>query len=190
MTTTDDPATPACLDAGAALRWLRSRLRVRPGRTLVGIDGPADAETAVFAEELAALLTDGGQEAISLSLDDYGLSGDLGDHPHAEVAAFVNDVIGPLRNEGSGRYRIAPRDDDPEHPRWACASEQAIVLIEGTGLHRSPCCTDTHKVWDLSIWLGEPTQHISADQLQPLPDNIPNNADLVVDDADPHARID
>ena len=197
MTTTE--TNPACLDATDALRWLCSRVRLRPGRTLVGIDGPEGSGKDGFAEELASLLADGGQQTLIISLQDYGLDGNLGDCNAAEVRTFIEDVIEPLRNEGSGRYRT-PETDDHGHPRWKCADEQAVILVEGLGLHQAPCCTEAHKLWDLSIWLDTPDeappQPSRSEPSDPHddpsgpPTEPVSQPDLVVDNTQPHEAID
>ena len=87
MTTTE--TNPACLDATDAPRWLRPRVRLRPGRTLVGIDGPEGSGKDGFAEELASLLADGGQQTLIISLQDYGLDVNHSDCNTSEGRTFI-----------------------------------------------------------------------------------------------------
>ncbi|MCW5950873.1 MAG: hypothetical protein KIT69_01215 [Propionibacteriaceae bacterium] len=187
------------------MRWLRSRLRLRPGRTLVAIDGLPGAGKTCFADELAALVADCGVETVRISLDDYGLTADATDE---SLKAFLEDVIEPLASIGSGRYRMASCDETDRH-RWACAADQAVVLVDGRYLHRSPFHTSSDdRVWDLSVWLevpmdealrrqrtnpadGGPREDSLQRQQQYLRECEPaTRADLVVDNRRPHLPID
>ena len=201
------------------MRWLRSRLRLLPGRTVVAIDGLAGAGKTCFADELAELLSDGGLATVRISLDAYGLAdcygGSIATVQDAGTPAgwFLEDVLEPLRDAGSGRYRTAVADGSG-HPRWACAGDQVVALVDGRYLHGAPFCNSTgDSVWDLSVWLdvsmdeayhrlnsvqgqdsdqrplgGDPCRSI---QLRYLHECDPaSRADLVVENWRPHVPVD
>lgn len=200
LPTSESAREPVRLDGREAMRWLRSRLRLRPGRTLVAIDGLPGAGKTSFADELAELLADCGTECVRISLDDYGLSADA---DPAEIFAFVTDVIEPLASGGSGRYRT-PAVDASGQPQWACVAESAVVVVEGRSLHAAPFCTSPdQRLWNLSVWLdvpldeadrrrsptSEPSPRLA--QLRYLRECDPaGRADLVVDNCRPHPPID
>lgn len=192
---------PIRVDGREALRWLRSRLRLRPRRTLVAVDGLPGAGKTSFATELAELLADSGTECIRVSMDDYALT--ARDDPQA-VARFLEDVIEPLTGDGSGRYRTTPLDH-ARLPKWTCVGDQAVVLVDGCGLH-SPAFTDStgEHPWQLSVWLDVPMDEAAhrqspqsagatsrLDQLRYLRECDPaRRANLVVDNRHPHLPVD
>ncbi|MDR3070871.1 MAG: hypothetical protein LBU38_07715, partial [Propionibacteriaceae bacterium] len=101
------------LDAVGALKWLRARIRPRPGRTLVGIDGILGAGKYDFADELAGLLRESGLAVVRVSMKDFinlkalreAKGEDTGEgyyENHFNIDSFVEDVVEPLRNDGSG----------------------------------------------------------------------------------------
>lgn len=187
------------LEGREAMRWLRSRLRLRPSRTLVAIDGLAGAGKTCFADELADLLSDSGVETLRISLDDYGLGVDGLPEP---AHGFVEDVLEPLRSAGSGRYRTAVTDQ-AGNGRWACAADQAVVLVDGRYLHQAPFHTASgDRVWDLSVWLEVPLACCRERDQSTDPGDAQlaqrylrvcdpaSRADLVVDNRLPHPPID
>ena len=192
---------PIQLDGRGALRWLRSRLRQRPGRTLVAIDGLPGAGKTSFAADLAEALSDSGAECIRISLDDYALTAT--DDPET-ITKFLEDVIEPRTCDGSGRYRTAALDD-AGLPRWACAGDQAVVLVDGRCLH-APVFANTagDRPWQLSVWLEVPVEEANdrrspesataaprLEQLRYLRECEPaRHADVVVDNRRPHLPID
>ncbi|MDQ7993350.1 MAG: uridine kinase [Propionicimonas sp.] len=159
------------LDAAAGLKWLRSKVRTRAGRTLVGIDGVDGAGKTTFANELAGLLAECGNEVIRISLDDYlnpqsvryaqGRTSPQGFYEDSyDYEKFHDEVLEPLGMEGSGRYRTAAYDlahETPVRSPWLVAPDDAVVIIDGIFLHRREFATSrTRKVWDLSVWLDVP----------------------------------
>ena len=159
------------LDAAAALKWLRSRLRSMAGRTLVAIDGVDGAGKTTFANELADLLRESGLEVIRISMDDYlnpqpvrwaqGRDSAKGYFEDSyDYQRFTDEVLEPLGHGGSGRYRTAAYDLGSESQvasPWRVAPDHAFVIIDGMFMHRDELCTSrSKKVWDLSVWLDVP----------------------------------
>ncbi len=160
-------------DAGTGLRQLRSRLRLQPGRTLVGIDGVLGSGRHTFADELAVLLAECGIETVRASFDDHlnpsairyarGSASPRGFYEDTyDYGAFNDDVLEPLSREGSGRDRPTAYDhtlNAPTRPLWQIAPENCVAIIDGTFLHSSRFCTDgKDKPWDVSVWLDVPLE--------------------------------
>lgn len=131
---------------------------------------------------------------------------------------FSSEVLEPLGHGGSGRYRTAAYDLDSEsevRSPWQVAPDHAVVIIDGMFMHRDELCTSKrNKVWDLSVWLEVPfeeTFHRLAERDHKLADDPqdPRNAryykgqllylaacdpahraDIVVENATPHAPVD
>lgn len=216
------------VDAAAGLKWLRARIRPRAGRTLVGIDGVDGAGKTTFANELAMLLGECGNEVIRISLDDYlnpqsvryaqGRTSPRGFYEDSyDYVRFHDEVLEPLANDGSGRYRTAAYDlahETPVTSPWLVAPDDVVVIIDGMFLHRRDFAESrTKKVWDLSVWLDVPfeeTYRRLHERMNFNPDpHDPSNAryyegqllyirecrpaekaDLVVDNSTPHAPLD
>lgn len=216
------------LDAAAGLKWLRARTRTRAGRTLVGIDGVDGAGKTTFANELAGLVAECGNEVIRISLDDYlnpqsiryaqGRTSPQGFYEDSyDYVKFHDEVLEPLGREGSGRYRTAAYDlahETPVRSPWRVAPDDAVVIIDGIFLHRHEFATSrTKKVWDISVWLEVPFEEafrrlhdrvgMSENPLDPgnaryyegelyyIKECRPaEKADLVLDNARPHAPVD
>lgn len=166
MTTVEHSHGPAVMSGRDGLRWLRSRLRLRPGRTLVGVDGLAGAGKTSFARELATLVSECGIGTVQISLDAYGVTPNTahrrvpsdGDESIPALSAFVDDVLEPLGRTGSGRYRLPCRDES-DHVRWEYVAEDAVVIVEGMYLHCPPLTGEGgQRTWDLSVWLDVPIE--------------------------------
>lgn len=223
--TTHDQVT---LDGRAGLRWLRSRLRLKPGRTMVAIDGLLGSGKTSFADELAGLIGECGINTVRISLVDYlnpqdvryaqGRTSPKGFFEDSfDLDLFMAEVIEPLGQEGSGRYRAAAYDRDRETPvrsPWRVAPESAVIIIDGTLLHCPRFAVDrSHKLWDLSVWLEVPfveayrrlheTLGVNQDpqdasnaryyegQLIYLRECDPSaKADLIIDNSTRHAPVD
>jgi len=216
------------LEAGAALKWLRAKIRPRSGRTLVGIDGVDGAGKTTFADELAGLLRESGIEVIRISLDDY-LNPQSRRYAQGRTSAkgyfedsydydrFNDEVLEPLAHDGCGRYRTAAYDLGKEAPvvsPWKVAPDDVVVIIDGMFLHRDEFCGPrSKKRWDLSVWLEVPFDEsykrlAARNGSSPDPEDPGNaryyrgqllyldqcdpahRADLVVENATPHAPID
>ena len=195
-----------------ALRWLRSRIRLRPGRTLVGVDGLAGSGKTTFADELGALISECGLEVVRIPLDPYLTPGEPATVTAEAFDAVVEDVLQPLGAGGSGRYRRPPAGDAVG--RWACVPEEAVVIVDGLFLHHpSLAAAGSPRTWDFSVWLEVPIEQAYA-RLHQLrgsdpdprsPSSLPSatvqlqyidacdpagHADLVVDNSRPHASTD
>lgn len=217
------------LDAATALKWLRAKIRSRVGRTLVGVDGVDGAGKTTFANELAELLRESGLEVIRISMDDY-LNPQSKRYAQGRTSAkgyfedsydyerFSNEVLEPLGQDGSGRYRTAAYDLGSESEvksPWRIAPDDAVVIIDGMFIHRDELCSSKrNKVWDISVWLEVPFSesfHRMAereDRIIPDPEDPRNaryyqgqllylqscdpahRADIVVENAAPHAPVD
>lgn len=216
------------LDAAAGMKQLRARLRSRTGRTLVGIDGVDGAGKTTFANDLAAVLDECGCEVIRISLDDYlnpqsvryaqGRTSPRGFFEDSyNYQKFHDEVLEPLGHEGSGRYRTAAYDLASESPvtsPWRVAPDEAVVIIDGTFLHRPEFCTSrTRKVWDVSVWLDVPfeeayrrlhdslgvsedprdprnARYYEGQQLYLRQCDPASKADLVIENSGPHTQLD
>lgn len=216
-------------DAASALKWLRSQIRARVGRTLVGVDGVDGAGKTTFADELAELLRESGLEVIRISMDDYfnpqtkryaqGRSSAKGYFEDSyDYTRFSDEVLEPLGHGGSGRYRTEAYDLKSESSvksPWRVAPDHAVVIIDGMFIHRDELCSSKKKkVWDLSVWLEVPFEEsflrmASRDEKRNADPEDPRNAryyqgqllylqscdpahraDIVVENAAPHAPVD
>lgn len=216
MTAAERPAVSAPVSGWDALRWLRSRVRLRPGRTLVGIDGLAGSGKTTFADELAALVSDCGIDVIRISLDAHlapgSVPGEFALPVPTAFADFAEDVLQPLGGDGSGRYRLPPDGDRPA--TWRCAPQDAVVIVDGLFLHHPGLCeAGRDRAWDFSVWLEVPAEQAylrlhherGADPDPQAPTNARSydcqlrylaacdpagRADLVVDTSRPHPSTD
>ncbi len=168
----DGPTDAATrLDAAGGLKWLRARLRSRPGRTLGGIDGLDGSGKSTFADDIASMVAECGASTIRISLARYlnpqsvryaqGRTSPRGFYEDSyDYQKFHDEVLEPLGREGSGRYRTAAYDLETEAPvtsPWQVAPDEAVVIIDGLFLHRKEFATSrTQKVWDYSVWLDVP----------------------------------
>lgn len=210
MTATDLRAPLGPVPGWDALRWLRSRIRLRAGRVLVGIDGLAGSGKTSFADELGTLISECGLEVVRLTLDAYLTAAAM--PTEAALDSVVEDVLRPLARDGSGRYRTTPLG--AAAARWACAAEAAVVIVDGRFLHHPTLlAAGTPRIWDYSVWLEVPIEQAYA-RLHQLRDSDPDprapsnlasttvqlqyiaacdpagHADLVVDNSRPHASTD
>ncbi|MDR1711020.1 MAG: uridine kinase [Propionibacteriaceae bacterium] len=216
------------LDAVAGLKWLRAQIRPRAGRTLVGIDGVDGSGKTSFADELADLLRESGLTVIRISLDNY-LNAQEVRYAQGRRSAkgyfedtydkerFLNDVLEPLRSDGSGCYRTAAYDFGSETPvksPMQVAPDDAAVIVDGMFLHRPEYWRSaSDKVWNISVWLDVPfaesyRRMAERDGINPDPRDPSNSryyqgqllyiakcepekkADIVVDNSGPHDQVD
>ena len=163
--------TTNSMDAASALKWLRANIRLRAGRTLVGVDGVDGAGKTTFADELADLLRESGIQVIRISMDDYlnpqskryaqGRSSAKGYFEDSyDYGRVTEDVLEALGRNGPGRYRTAAYDLDSEtevSSPWRIAPDDAVVIVDGMFIHRDELCSSRqNKVWDISVWLEVP----------------------------------
>ena len=131
---------------------------------------------------------------------------------------FSNEVLEPLGRDGSGRYRTAAYDLGSEsevRSPWRVAPDHVVVIIDGMFIHRDELCSSQrNKVWDLSVWLEVPFQEtfhrmaVRDAKVTDDPEDPANaryyqgqllylakcdpahRADIVVENAAPHAPVD
>lgn len=135
-----------------------------------------------------------------------------------DYGRFSDEVLEPLGRDGSGRYRTAAYDLDSEsevHSPWRVAPDHVVVIIDGMFIHRDELCSSRrNKVWDLSVWLEVPFQEsfhrmaVRDSKVTDDPEDPANaryyqgqllylakcdpahRADIVVENAAPHAPVD
>jgi uridine kinase len=129
------------------------------GRALVAVDGIGASGKSTFAGSLAMQLT--GRPVAVLHLDDFfnppAIRHARGRHsPEGfwldtyNYDALTSHALDPLKN-GNGRYRPSAASPS-DGPQWLQAPEDAVMLIEGTFLHRD----ELRHYWDFSIYLHVP----------------------------------
>ncbi len=134
------------------------------GRSLVAVDGVGAAGKTTFSAYLAESARP--RPVVALHADDFF-------HPakvrHARgrhspegfwldaynYDALVSWALAPLARGGTGRYR--PRSFDAEtgtevRPEAVAAPDDALVIVEGTFLHRD----ELVRFWDVSVFLDVP----------------------------------
>ncbi|MBB2924840.1 uridine kinase [Cellulomonas cellasea] len=145
---------------GAVLRLLRAAVPAR-GRALVAIDGIGGSGKSTFAADLARRVDD--RPVVVLHADDFlhpsatrhargrlspeGFWLDAYDYP-----ALTAGALEPLRRGGDGLYRTHALDhaaDRRVRPDPVRAPDDALVLVEGTFLHRD----ELVGFWDFSVYL-------------------------------------
>lgn len=133
-------------------------------RVLLAVDGIGGSGKTSFASDLAARVTD--RPVLVLHADDFF-------HParvrHArgrlspegfwldayDLAALAGGALEPLSRPGPARYRdhvYDRRTGDAVRPDPVTAPHDALVVVEGTFLHRDQLCG----YWDRSVYLHVP----------------------------------
>ncbi|PKQ30771.1 MAG: uridine kinase [Actinobacteria bacterium HGW-Actinobacteria-2] len=159
------------VDRAGALKTLRARIRPRTGRILVAIDGIDGSGKTTFANDLGDLLTESGFTVIRITLDNYlnptsiryaqgRYSGKGYFEDSYDYDKFTDEVLEPLSQDGSGRYRTAAYDVSQECEvcsPWRVAPDDAVVIVDGLFMHRKAWCPESgRKLWDFSVWLDVP----------------------------------
>ncbi|WP_258724513.1 uridine kinase [Cellulomonas sp. NS3] len=145
------------------VRRLRAAVPER-GRALVAVDGVGGSGKSTFAAALARRVED--RPVLVLHADDFL-------HPSAtrhargrlspegfwldayDYAALTAWALAPLRAGGDGLYRTHALDhaaDRAVRPDPVRAPEDALVVVEGTFLHRD----ELAGFWDFSVYLDVP----------------------------------
>ena len=134
------------------------------GRVLVAVDGVGASGKTTFAARLAEQVR--ARPVIVLHADDFFRPSALRHARGRQSAegfwldaydydALVAGALAPLAAGGSGRYRPAsfdPAADATVEPDAVDAPRDALVVVEGTFLHRD----ELLRFWDWSIYLDVP----------------------------------
>ena len=139
----------------------------RPGRVLhVGIDGVDGAGKTVLGDELGEVLRGQGIDVVRASVDGFhhpaavryrqGRSSPRGFYEDSyDYAALRRELLDPLGENGSGRYRPAVfdvgRDVPVDVPRWVGEAD-AVLMLDGIFLHRP----ELSGAFDLTVFVRVP----------------------------------
>jgi uridine kinase len=136
------------------------------GRTILAVDGRSGAGKTVFADDLAEALRRAGHEVFRASIDGFH-------HPRThryrlgrfsaegcyrdtyDYSVFRRVLVDPFRMAGSTAFVLAAFDhtrDAPVEPKWITGPPDAILVIDGTFLHRP----ELRDLWNWSLWLEAP----------------------------------
>ncbi len=132
----------------------------------MAIDGVDGAGKTTFADELARVLTAAGRVTIRATVDGFHHARAhryrRGQHAWEgfwldafDVEQLRSELLDPLQQSGSGRYRRAVHDlatDQSLDLPYEVAPLGAVLLLDGVFLHR-PELVDC---WDLSVFLEVP----------------------------------
>ncbi len=172
------PTTPAT----TLWRELRDEVRhhYRAGRVIVAVDGDSEAGTAVFADGLAEVFAEAGTAVFRAGIDGFhrpraeryargrtsaeGIYRDSFDYP-----TFRRVLVDPFRDgaqtAAATGFQLAAFDvvrDSAVESQWVTAPRDAVLVVDGTFLHR-PELTD---LWDWSVWLEAATPAPARDAQQ------------------------
>ncbi len=146
-------------DLVTARRW--------PGRVLrVGVDGVDGAGKTVLGDELAAVLRGRRIPVVRASVDGFhhpaavryrqGRSSPRGFYEDSyDYAALFRELLDPLGENGSGRYRPAVFDvalNEPVDVPHREAPRDAVLVLDGIFLHRP----ELAGVFDLTVFVRVP----------------------------------
>ena len=137
---------------------------LRTGHPLrVAVDGRTASGKTTFADLLAAELRLRGRDAIRASIDGFHhpsairhrqgrLSPDGYYEDGRNIEAVRRLILDPLGPGGNGTYAVATFDlqrDQPLEPVFHAASENAVLIVDGTFLQRP----ELRSAWDFVIFL-------------------------------------
>lgn len=136
------PTTPV----STLSRSLRDEARqhYRSGRIVIAVDGPDGGGQAAFADALAAAFAEEGVTVLRAHTAEA----------EDAAAALRDDLVAPFRaGVDVGRRvgeHLADHDDSaPPAEGTAAATHDAVLLVDGTGLHAS----EVRGLWNWSVWL-------------------------------------
>lgn len=132
----------------------------------VGIDGVDGAGKTTFADALAGILADRGDEVIRASADDFHHTRAVRYRRgrHSPEGFFLDSfdleqlrsrLLDPLGPGGDGRFVRAVHDvatDDPVDADVEVARDGQVLVLDGLFLHRP----ELREVWDVSVFLDVP----------------------------------
>jgi uridine kinase len=162
------PITPAT----TLLRGLRDevRLHYRGGRVLIAVDGIDGAGKTTFADALAEVFAEDGSAVFRASIDDFhrpraeryqrGRTSPEGYYRDSyDYATFRRVLIDPFRDGAqtgaTTGFQLTAFDldrDTPVEAAWTTAPRDAVLIVDGTFLHRP----ELRGLWDWSVWLDVP----------------------------------
>jgi len=137
---------------------------VRPGRVLVAIDGVGASGKSTFAANLARRVE--ARPVVVVHVDDFfnpsvvrhargRLSPEGFWHDSYNYHALITSTLRPLAVGGDGLYSTGSLDPVADRVALSTpvqAPDDALVLVEGTFLHRD----ELEPFWDYSIYLDVP----------------------------------
>jgi uridine kinase len=171
------PGTPVTPAPAGDFEKIVARLLTgvpRRGRALVAIDGVGASGKSTFAAHLTHRI--GTRPVTVLHVDDFfnpavirharGRQSAEGFWRDAyNYAALTDWALNPLRASGDGLYRPASYDrtsGETVQPAQVQASPDALVLVEGTFLHRD----ELAPLWDYSMFLDVPFEETTRRMAQ------------------------
>lgn len=150
----------------ALLQELRAEAlqHYRRGRRILAVDGRDAAGKTTFADALAAVFAEAGDEVYRASIDDFhrpraeryarGRTSPEGFYQDSyDDDAFRRLLVDPFR--AGGEFRLAAFDLDADAPVAApaqSAGPDAILIVDGLFLHRP----ELRGIWNWSVWLHVP----------------------------------
>ncbi|GAA4625792.1 uridine kinase [Cellulomonas oligotrophica] len=151
-------------DLPEVLTRLHAAATARPGRTLVAVDGAGGSGKSTIATWLAARVAD--RPVVLLHADDF-FRPSAARHARGrwspegfwldayDLDALVSWALAPLAAYGPATYRPScydPVDGTAVRPAPREAPDDAVVIVEGTFLHRD----ELAPFWHLSVYLDAP----------------------------------
>lgn len=140
---------------------------------MVAVDGPSDADSRGFADDLADSLRIAGHKVFRCSIGDFHRPKALWDDGDPAVAwywqsfdysVFTRVLLDPFRAGGSTSFVLAAFDlgaDAQVQPKWSSAGADAILIVDGQFLNRPELAGQ----WNYSLWLDTGSDPEGADAL-------------------------
>lgn len=142
------------------------------GRRLVAVDGLDDRETDALAGPLAAAFAERGVAAYRARMTGFlapaadraarlAAAGPSAALDPYDVPTFRRVLADPFRMGVGAGFQLAvydPRTDGPREAAWRSAPADAVLIVDGSLLHRP----DLAGLWRFSVWL-RPTDAEPAD---------------------------
>lgn len=169
------------------------------GRTIVAVDGAADAGRRTFADDLAEALRRRGLDVFRASMNDFlkpraerearGADSAAGRYEDSfDYSVLRRVLIEPFRMNGSTGFVTAAWDavaDRQIEPKWLTGPADALLVLDGPFLGRP----ELRGLWNASIWLDGPAPDsdpvMAAAQALYEKTKSRDQATIVVDVTDP-----